>query len=1008
MSSNNLFIHVAGFTPTFQGSSVSGTGGPSIVVRKKTKAPVGSFCVRRAGGESVPLARGKKITSRDKQKSNKVTFPSKTAVKNSTSNQAVLTKKVSFTLSSESTKKSHITSDLKTSTNSSNTTKSGDFQNVKPIFKRKGPHFPKNNGFQEKPLHFSENKKKDNSGTQQSSSDNTGLSSTEILDGTPRSPPPLATVPAVVGGSFGSGKQSGVVSSLFAGNPTIPSLPETDVEPIIEEVFSADNFASLEISPILVSHVAKLGYSSLTVVQQQGIPALLRGSDVLIKSQTGSGKTLTYALPIVNALLAKTPRVDRSDGVLALVVVPTRELALQTYRWLEDICRACVSIVPGYLIGGEKKKSEKNRLRRGVNILVATPGRLQDHISTTECLRLSNVRFFVLDEADRMLEMGYEKAIAGISEALSDARTHGDEKRFWSKYENAAAFDASRRKMADEGANDEDSVDKSKVREEWVSAKRKASDEVEEEKEDGEVQPFKKFCGEGGLVSTTIIAPSADKCGTPLQTIMLSATLNEHVQRLAGLSLRNPEVIDVSGDGSLDDLSAVTPGQLVHHYTLVPPKLRLVTLAAFILSKCLYGAQRKMLIFMATQDMVDYHTALLLRVLAKYGRVEKQAVEKSELETQADQVLDSFTSSKKKKPALVSAKEEQKEEVEEEPLIQFMQLRGNMTQAERTSVFNRFRTASSGVLLSTDVAARGLDLPSVSWIVQYTGAASVRDYVHRVGRTSRANTRGDALLVLAPSEAGYIEQLQNSKIALNEIKVEKILSAFTLRPPKMDPEFRLARSLQEGATNLQLQCEHLLLSSPDLLRSATRAYMSFIRAYASYPREVRDIFCYKALHLGHYAKSFALRDAPSSLHAHQTYQEQAAHQSKVEKSNYRQKEQFDKVLSQKRGAVPKMATISEFDSGLDDLAPRRPSGAGKKKPKAVDLAKPGGKKAGKSGGKKAGKSGGKKAGKSGGKKAGKSGGRKAGKLGVKTGKLGVKTGKLMGKSKPGKKKKKST
>ncbi|KAA0196750.1 hypothetical protein HAZT_HAZT005891, partial [Hyalella azteca] len=404
-----------------------------------------------------------------------------------------------------------------------------------------------------------------------------------------------------------------------------------------------------------VSHVNKLGYSSLTVVQQRGIPAILKGSDVLIKSQTGSGKTLTYALPIVNALFTRTPRVDRSAGVLALVVVPTRELALQTYRWLEDLCRACVSIVPGYLIGGEKKKSEKHRLRRGVNILVATPGRLQDHISTTECLKLSQVQFFVLDEADRMLEMGYEKAISGILEALVEAKLHGDEKRFLSKHEAVTIKDASKRRMADE----------------------------EEEDSEQESNPSKKFKSNNSeaiaMMTNNSMKPKDGKAA--LQTIMLSATLTEEVQRLAGLSLHSPEVVDVSGDGNLDDLSAVTPGLLVHHYTLVPAKLRLVTLFAFILSKCMYGAHRKMLVFMATQDMVDYHTALLQTVLARYGRIEKKTPVKSEEEMQADQVLDFFDAKKKKKKPLAGEAKKADVEVDDEPLIHFMQLRGNMSQA---------------------------------------------------------------------------------------------------------------------------------------------------------------------------------------------------------------------------------------------------------------------------------------------------------------------------------------
>lgn len=167
-----------------------------------------------------------------------------------------------------------------------------------------------------------------------------------------------------------------------------------------------------------------------------------------------------------------------------------------------------MKIVPGYLIGGEKKKSEKNRLRRGVNILVATPGRLMDHIKTTECLKLSNVCHFVLDEADRMLDMGYERAIADISEAIQEARLYGDQKRFQSKYESTSDAPKSIYPPSDD-ENDEENDDDTV---EPANKKLKSSNE-ETKAESTEVKKVEK---------------------SVLQTIMLSATLTDHVQRLAG------------------------------------------------------------------------------------------------------------------------------------------------------------------------------------------------------------------------------------------------------------------------------------------------------------------------------------------------------------------------------------------------------------------------------------------------------------------------------------------
>jgi ATP-dependent RNA helicase DDX31/DBP7 len=123
------------------------------------------------------------------------------------------------------------------------------------------------------------------------------------------------------------------------------------------------------------------------------------------------------------------PDVTRQSGVLALVVVPTRELAVQSFEWFLKLCKSFARIVPGMLIGGEKKKSEKARVRKGINILITTPGRLIDHIQHTKCLNLDNVSFLVLDEADRMLELGYERAIQTILAALDEHKKEGSTQR---------------------------------------------------------------------------------------------------------------------------------------------------------------------------------------------------------------------------------------------------------------------------------------------------------------------------------------------------------------------------------------------------------------------------------------------------------------------------------------------------------------------------------------------------------------------------------------------------
>jgi ATP-dependent RNA helicase DDX31/DBP7 len=156
-------------------------------------------------------------------------------------------------------------------------------------------------------------------------------------------------------------------------------------------------------------------------VQREAIPAFLTGADVLVRSETGSGKTLSYIIPILDALVRLPEKISRTDGTFVVVIAPTRELVVQIVEDVQAITRQGMNwIVPGFLIGGEKKKSEKARLRKGVTILVATPGRLLDHLRTTESFKLQHLSFLVFDEADRLLDMGFEQDVRAITDMLKN------------------------------------------------------------------------------------------------------------------------------------------------------------------------------------------------------------------------------------------------------------------------------------------------------------------------------------------------------------------------------------------------------------------------------------------------------------------------------------------------------------------------------------------------------------------------------------------------------------
>lgn len=216
----------------------------------------------------------------------------------------------------------------------------------------------------------------------------------------------------------------------------------------------AEGFEAIGISNGIAKQLdEKLQISKPTQVQSLSIPHLLKGGDVLVQSQTGSGKTLglllmrllhlavtyfatAFLLPILNSLVAESrPRVTREMGTLALVLSPTRELCLQTHAVFSRLTQRYPQIVAGVVMGGQKMKSEKASLRKGsyhsrmggmslvtlfagVTVLVCTPGRLLDHIQNTAAFNISNCEFFILDEADRLLDLGFEKDLQAISDAL--------------------------------------------------------------------------------------------------------------------------------------------------------------------------------------------------------------------------------------------------------------------------------------------------------------------------------------------------------------------------------------------------------------------------------------------------------------------------------------------------------------------------------------------------------------------------------------------------------------
>lgn len=216
-------------------------------------------------------------------------------------------------------------------------------------------------------------------------------------------------------------------TSLFTSNQknfflkATTTVNDKNVVPSNAPLNDATTFNQLGINKKLESFLNEVyNITSPTAIQKLVIPSFLDSTNnMFIRSQTGSGKTLSFLLPIYNCLMSEDyKKMNRTFGIVAVILTPTRELALQTYKIMESIMRCCHNIIPGIILGGEKKKSEKARIRKGINILVATPGRLADHIENTSVLDLSQVRWLILDEGDRLVEMGFEKTIIKITDSI--------------------------------------------------------------------------------------------------------------------------------------------------------------------------------------------------------------------------------------------------------------------------------------------------------------------------------------------------------------------------------------------------------------------------------------------------------------------------------------------------------------------------------------------------------------------------------------------------------------
>lgn len=443
---------------------------------------------------------------------------------------------------------------------------------------------------------------------------------------------------------------------------------------------TSEPFSSLEdrVSAKTLKAINDLGFDQMTDIQARAIPPLLEGKDLVGAAKTGSGKTLAFLVPAIE-LMYKLKFMPR-NGTGVIIISPTRELAMQIYGVLKSVIKNHHH-THGLLMGGVERKAECEKLSKGVNIIVATPGRLLDHLQSTKEFIYKNLQCLIIDEADKILDIGFEEEIKKILRILPPKR----------------------------------------------------------------------------------------------QTMLFSATLTEKTTDLIQLALKK-EAIYVGIEEEKSTVEGLEQG-----YVVVKSENRFLLLYTFLKK----NKKKKIMVFLSSCDSVRYHYELLnyidLPVLALHGK---------------------------------------------------------QKQTKRSQMFSQFCKAQSGTMLCTDVAARGLDIPKVDWIVQYDPPDDPKEYIHRVGRTARGvDGQGNALLILRPEELDFLKYLKKSRIPLQE--------------------FELSWS---KVADIQPQLEKLVTKNYFLNLSAKSAFRSYIRSYASH--SLKEIFDTKTLDLVAVAKSFGFMVPP--------------------------------------------------------------------------------------------------------------------------------------------------
>ena len=376
-------------------------------------------------------------------------------------------------------------------------------------------------------------------------------------------------------------------------------------------------FSEFDLHAPCVDLLTKQSILTPTPVQEEAIPLVLKGGDVIAVAQTGTGKTLAYTLPTIKRIVD-----GAAEGTCMLILVPTRELCVQVYTVVRDMATAA-NLSTTQVYGGVGYDKQTKDLKKGVNIIIATPGRLLDHIDRRN-VNFKNLSCLILDEADRMLDMGF---LPDVKEIIS-----------------------------------------------FLPKKR--------------------------------------------QTLMFSATFQDGISRMASGMMRDPEKIVIG--------TIAKPVDAVTQKIFPVLDERKPRLIADLLTEI---DPESCMIFMRTKVRTEQVNTIL-----------------------------------KNKGWKVA------------------QLHGDRSQGQREQALDGFRSGKYRILVATDVAARGIDISGVSHVINYDIPLNPDDYIHRIGRTARAEATGDALTLVTPAEfqaLGSIERTLGYNIPREEREgAPRVLSVF--------------------------------------------------------------------------------------------------------------------------------------------------------------------------------------------------------------------------------------